>query len=126
MTISKLFLPITFTLVIILTIVLTILYNNSNIPSNLYYSFLFAGIITSLNFLIGLMFIKLGLKSHEKNFMRSVFGGMLVRLIFMVSAFIICLKFLEMNENNFIFFILFFYVFYLTIEIIYLNISINK
>jgi hypothetical protein len=53
----------------------------------------------------------------------TVWGGFLFRLILGLSLVLITLIFLEINTYGFIFSTLFFYVFYLLIEIFYLNLG---
>jgi hypothetical protein len=74
-----------------------------------------------IGFVYELLLVKKGLVKSDKSFIRNTLGAMLIRLFSTVIMVIICLVFLELNQNNFIFSILIFYFFYLIIEIIYLN-----
>ena len=74
-----------------------------------------------LNFLLGLMFVNWGINRAYKQFLVSLFGGLLIRLSLLLVLLTSTLIFLEINEISFIFSILFFYFFYVIIEIIYLN-----
>jgi hypothetical protein len=74
-----------------------------------------------LNFLLGLMFVTWGINRAYKQFLTSLFGGLLIRLSLLLVLLTSTLIFLEINEISFIFSILFFYFFYVIIEIIYLN-----
>ena len=87
----------------------------------MFYSALLGAIIVILNFIIGFLFIKFSLSRSNKIFQIMLWGGMVFRLIFILFLVLILLKFLELNTIGFIFSILFFYVFYLIIEILYLN-----
>ena len=98
-----------------------ILYLTSVWNYTLFYSTLFGAIIVILNFMIGFLFIKFILSRSNRIFQIMLWGGMLFRLIFILFLVLILLKFLELNTIGFIFSILFFYVFYLIIEILYLN-----
>jgi hypothetical protein len=49
-----------------------------------------------------------------------LWGGLLIRLLIGLTLILLTLFFLEINTYGFIFSILFFYVFYLLIEIFYL------
>jgi len=98
-----------------------ILYLTSVWNYTLFYSTLFGAIIVILNFMIGFLFIKFSLSRSNRIFQIMLWGGMLFRLIFILFLVLILLKFLELNTIGFIFSILFFYVFYLIIEILYLN-----
>jgi hypothetical protein len=68
-----------------------------------------------------LLFVSWGLNRPNKEFLASLFGGLLIRLSLLLILLTTTLIFLEINEISFIFSILFFYFFYVIIEIIYLN-----
>jgi hypothetical protein len=87
----------------------------------IYKSLLFGDLLAFFNFFIGMIFITRGIKKPNKQFLISMYGGILFRLIFLVALFISALIFLEINEISFIFSNLFFYFFYVIIEITYLN-----
>ena len=74
-----------------------------------------------LNFILGMMFVIWGIDRAYKQFLTSLFGGLLIRLSLLLVLLTSTLIFLEINEISFIFSILFFYFFYVIIEIIYLN-----
>ncbi len=86
-----------------------------------YKSILIGDFLAFLNFIIGLLFVSWGLNRPNKEFLASVFGGLLIRLSLLLILLTSTLIFLEINEISFIFSILFFYFFYVIIEIIYLN-----
>jgi hypothetical protein len=54
-------------------------------------------------------------------FFKRLFGGMVIRFFTTLIMVVLVLLFLELNRISFIFSILFFYIFYLVVEIIYLN-----
>lgn len=89
------------------------------INSDLYNSFLFAGLITTFNFILGVLSIKLGFKKPVKTFLIFFLGGIIFRLLLTLIAVFICLKFLELKGNTFIFLVFIFYIFYLVIEVFY-------
>jgi len=84
-------------------------------------AFIIAGIITTFNTGIGVISIKSGINKPEKMFFQRLFGGMVIRFFTTLIMVVLALLFLELNRISFIFSILFFYIFYLVIEIIYLN-----
>jgi hypothetical protein len=86
---------------------------------DLYFSFLFAVAITTFNFILGVLSIKLSYKKSTKKFLILFLGGMAFRLLVMLIAVFICLKFLELRGNSFIFSVFFLYIFYQIIEIFY-------
>lgn len=102
-------------------IVLTILFITSIISYLLFNSILFGALLSLFNFTIGFLLIIFGIKRSEKIFLAILWGGLIFRLITSLSLVIITLIFLELNTYGFIFSILFFYIFYLIIEIIYLD-----
>jgi hypothetical protein len=84
-------------------------------------SILIGNFLAFLNFLMGLMFATWGINRTDKQFLASLFGGVIIRLSLLLALLTSTLIFLEINEISFIFSILFFYFFYVIIEIIYLN-----
>jgi Ca2+/H+ antiporter len=108
-------------LVIISIIGALLLKQEGIISAGILSAVIYAGVITTLNFTLGMITIKTGLKKSPKDFMIIFLGGMVFRLFLMVILVFICIKFLEFSRNSYIFLILFFYVFYLIIEILYLN-----
>jgi hypothetical protein len=84
-------------------------------------SILIGDFLAFLNFIIGLLFVSWGLNRPNNEFLASLFGGLLIRLSILLILLTSTLIFLEINEISFIFSILFFYFFYVIIEIIYLN-----
>ena len=102
-------------------LIVAILYFTSILNYILFYSVLIGASVVILNFIIGFLFIKYSLSRSNRVFLTMLWGGMVFRLIFILILVLILLKFLELNAIGFIFSILFFYVFYLIIEILYLN-----
>jgi len=78
-------------------------------------------VITTLNFLAGFLSARISLNKNEKTFIKIVFGSMVIRLFLMLITILIALLFLDINRNSFIFSIFIFYIFYLLIEVFYLN-----
>lgn len=99
--------------------VITYFWKSGDINSNLYFPILYGGIITTFNFILGVLSIKFGIKKSVKGFSLLFLGGMILRLFLMLIAVFICLKFLELKGNSFIFSVFIFYFFYLIIEIFY-------
>lgn len=117
------FLKIGISIVIFSFLIFLFLFLTSIISKATFLSTLSAGIITSLNFFAGLLLLKFGMKQSFNNFSKIVFGGMFARLFFILAIVFICLKFLNVSQNSFIFSILFLYFFYLIIEVFYLILS---
>ena len=104
-------------------LVVTIFYFSSSISGIVFKSILLGALLSMINFLIGLILIKFSLNKSERIFLLTVWGGFLFRIILGLSLVLITLIFLEINTYGFIFSTLFFYVFYLLIEIFYLNLG---
>lgn len=84
-------------------------------------SILFAYIITTINYSLGLISIKIGINKSAKIFLISFLGGMVFRLFLMLALILISLNSLQIKQNSFIFSVFIFYSFYLFTEIFYLN-----
>ncbi len=112
------FLVLTFLLIIIL-------YLLNFLSEEFFKSFMLAGAITTFNAGLGTISIKSGINKPEKMFFQRLFGGMVIRFLTTLIMVVLAMLFLELNRISFIFSILFFYIFYLLVEIIYLNIRQN-
>ncbi len=102
---------------IVLTVLTLIAVSNQII----FKSILIGDFLAFLNFILGLMFVSWGINRPNKQFLASLFGGLLIRLSLLLILLTSTLIFLEINEIVFIFSLLFFYFLYVTIEIFYLN-----
>ena len=92
------------------------------ISVTIFMSWIIGWTIVFAGFVIELLFIRRGLSASDKLFIRNVLGAISIRLFLTVILISICLLFLELSRNNFIFSIFIFYIFYLIIEIFYLNV----
>ena len=101
----------------------TILYLISELSGLMFKSILLGAGFSTLNFTIGILLIKFSVNKSDRIFLLSLWGGLLLRLILGLLIVLITLIFLEINAYGFIFSILFYYVFYLVIEIFYLNLG---
>jgi len=102
-------------------LLIIILFLLSSISGLIFKSILLGALLCMINFTIGVLLIKFSANKSNKIFLLALWGGFLFRLILGLSLVLITLIFLEINTYGFIFSILFFYVFYLLIEIFYLN-----
>jgi hypothetical protein len=102
-------------------LLVAILFFASAITSAVFKSILLGAGLSTLNFTIGYSLIKFSANKPDRIFFAALYAGILLRLILGLSLVIITLIFLEINTYGFIFSILFFYVFYLLIEIFYLD-----
>ena len=103
-------------------VILLITTLNSQANQVLFRSILIGDLLAFSNFIVGLGFLFWGINRSEKFFLITFYGGMLFRLIILSVMVIVIFKFLEIDKNNFIFSLLFFYFFYVIVEIIYLNV----
>lgn len=104
-------------------LIVSIIFLLSGITGLIFKSILLGALLSVINFIIGLLLIKFSLKKSDNIFLLTLWSGLLFRLILGLSLVLITLIFLEINTYGFIFSILFFYVFYLLIEIFYLNLG---
>jgi len=104
-------------------LIVSILFLLSVISDLIFKSILLGALLSTINFVIGVSLIKFSINKSDHIFLLSLWGGILFRLILGLSLVLITLIFLEINTYGFIFSILFFYVFYLLIEIFYLNLG---
>ena len=104
-------------------LLIIILFLLSSISGLIFKSILLGALLCMINFTIGVLLIKFSANKSNKIFLLALWGGFLFRLILGLSLVLITLIFLEINTYGFIFSILFFYVFYLLIEIFYLNLG---
>jgi hypothetical protein len=104
-------------------LIVSIFYFFSGISGLIFKSILLGAFLSMINFVIGLILIKFSVNKSERIFLLALWGGLLFRLILGLSLVLITLIFLEINTYGFIFSILIFYVFYLLIEIFYLNLG---
>ena len=120
---EKQLLTFCFVVSILLLLIVTILFLSSGISGMIFKSIFVGALLSIINFVIGLLLIKFSVDKPEKIFLLALWGGIILRLILGLSLVLITLIFLEINTYGFIFSILFFYVFYLLIEIFYLNLG---
>lgn len=85
---------------------------------------LIAGVsLSSVNHLIGLFLIKLGIAGGNQKFLILVMGGMVVRMFAMLLLILGGLFYLKLNSNLFIFSVFSFYFLLLSLEIVFLHTS---
>jgi F0F1-type ATP synthase assembly protein I len=107
--------------ILILPFLLIFLYKTSVIREDFFIAVISGAVISLLNFIFGIISIKIGDKKPPDAFMKTILGGTALRLFLMLVLILLGLKILELSPNSFIFSVLFFYVFFLIIEIFYLN-----
>lgn len=89
-------------------------------------SLFLAEVLASINYFVGIFFVKFSFNKNNNIFLLSILGGMFLRMFFTLILIGAIIKLLKVNVFYFIlvFFILYFY--FLTLEIIYLLKLYNK
>ncbi len=118
------FLTVAFILFVPLS--LYILFRSKIIDEIIFTSIIYSYLIMSLGFGLGVLVYVIGIKKSNPIFLALVWGGMFLRLILLTVMTFLTLKFLEINQNTFIFSSFIFYILYLIFEVIYLNQRKNK
>jgi hypothetical protein len=114
-----------FLLILFMPLLLALLWKTAIIKYDLFIPAVSGAVISSLNYILGITSIKIGYKKAPDAFIKYIFGGTILRLFLMLGLILIGLKILELSPNTFIFSVLFFYIFFLIIEIFYLNLRKN-
>ncbi|MHB1687465.1 MAG: ATP synthase subunit I [Ignavibacteriaceae bacterium] len=102
---------------VLIDIIFFILSLTSVISFQHFYSIFFASIIAVINLLLAVSSIKKDLTNQKNEIFGQFYKLMAFRVVLMLALIIICLKFLDINRNSFIFSILIFYMFCQIIEI---------
>ncbi len=110
---------------IISFVLIVILYFLNHLNDQLFLSILWGFSISTLNLLLGLLNIRIGLHKSDKTFLIVVFGGLVFRLFLMLGLIIIALKILFVSLNSFIFTTFIYYFYYLMVEIFVLTLNKN-
>jgi hypothetical protein len=121
---SKLFKFILIPTLILLGIIIILFFLRIISEQDLY-SILISYLLTTQNFIAGSISIKIAKDKPTKTFMKIILGGLTIRLLFILGMILIALNFLDINRNSFIFSIFIFYIIYLIIEILHLNLTKN-
>ncbi len=102
--------------------VITYLYLNNYINNKIFYSLVLAGALTGLNFTAAVYSIKISLKRDVKSSLNTYLIGMGIRIPVFLTLLIISMLSLDINHNSLIFSVLIFYIYFLIVEIMFLNI----
>lgn len=96
------------------------------VSSVFYLSAIYAGAINLVNTIIAALLFNYSYKSDHSSFMIFNFGGLGIRIIFLLISFILVIKFLNIDKYGFIFIFFIFYFISLTLEVIFYSHSSNK
>jgi hypothetical protein len=102
-------------------VILVALYLGGRLETVIFNSFLYGFIISTINILLGLALIRIGISKSDKFFFITVFGGSILRLFIVFLLIILTLIFLFVSLNSFIFITFIFYFYYLIIEVYILS-----
>lgn len=106
-------------------LIMLIIYFLGLIKVGIFSSWIIGWVIVFLGFVFELVLFKKGLGKEGKPFIRNILGALITRLFCTLILVFISIRILELNQNNFIFSVFFFYIFYLINEIFYLNFRSN-
>jgi hypothetical protein len=117
------------TVILISLAMLTIYFTSTSvgiIPNRYNFSIIIATIIVFTNFSIFVVSYHLGFKKKAKTFILFTMGGLLVRLLLMIIAIFLSIKFLKVDIVGFIFTFFIWYVFLLFFEILIVQSGIER
>lgn len=120
---EKKLLIINFSIITALFITMLLLFFSGNISQKIFLSIITAAVFTLLNFWGAIFSIKISVKKTGKSSINSYLLGIAIRLPLLLGAIIISLAFLDINDISFIFSVLILYIYFLIIEILFLNIG---
>lgn len=89
-------------------------------------SIFFGWLIVFISIGIGLLSFKISKNKSNKEFMKFYFGGMIIRLLLLLSVIFAALKFIGINPISFLFSLFIFYVINQIIELRYITRSLSK
>jgi hypothetical protein len=82
--------------------------------------------LTTIYFISGIALVNYGINKPSQLFLMSVFGGMAVRMLFILFLVFVSVKFFDIKLWIYIFVLFVTYFFYLVTEIVYLNLLKTK
>lgn len=97
-----------------------VLFIFASISAEMFYTLFSGTTLTFLNFLSGVYSIKLGMKKDLNGFIKTIFTGMGLRLLFTAGFVMVLVLTLQINMPLFILNIFIFYIIFLIFEIILL------
>ena len=112
-----------FTLFVFVLFILSYFYLIDYLSNKTFYAILLAAVLTGLNFSGAIISVKISLKREPKSSLNTYIIGMGIRIPIFLTALIISMLFLDINHNSLIFSVLIFYIYFLIMEIIFLNIG---
>ena len=84
-----------------------------------YFSIIYAGILSLINVLTAVLLFRYSYKSRHSSFMIFNFGGIGVRIFFLLIALVLVIKLLNIDKYAFILVFFLFYFISLSLEVVY-------
>jgi len=84
-----------------------------------FFSIIYAGILSLINVLAAVLLFRYSYKSRHSSFMIFNFGGLGVRVIFLLIAIVLVIKLLNIDKYAFILVFFLFYFISLSLEVVY-------
>lgn len=106
--------------------VITILYYTNSISQLFLTSSVYAGVLNLINAIAAVKLFQLSHKSGNSSFLIYNLGGLTIRLISLLIAFVIVIKFLNIDEYAFIFIFFIFYFVSLIFEVFFYIKTVKK
>lgn len=107
-------------------VLLFVLLKTGTISSAFLYASFYGGLINILNVLASLFAFNYSLEKGNKTFLLYNMGGMLLRMLLLLAAILILLKFLNIDKYGFIFTFSILYISFLVVEINYFRVKISQ
>ncbi len=111
---------------LIITALILFFYFKYNLPFEFLTAAIYAALLNIINISTAIILFNIGSKKSNKKFLILNFGGMLIRLLLLLSSIIIFIKLLNVHTIGFISVFFVFYFIYLIFEINYFRINAAK
>lgn len=113
-------------LYVIVYLVLLLLYNFDVITTHFLSSSIYAGLLNLINAFLAVKLFNISYKKGGSSFMIYNLGGLGIRLMFLLIAFVVIIKFLNIDKYGFILVFFLFYFISLFFEVIFYLKKSNK
>jgi hypothetical protein len=84
-----------------------------------FFSIIYAGILSLINVLTAVLLFRYSYKSRHSSFMILNFGGLGIRVFFLLLGFVLVIKLLNIDKYAFILVFFLFYFISLSLEVVY-------
>lgn len=107
-------------------VLLFVLFKTGTISSTFLYASFYSALINLANVVASLFAFNYSLEKGNKTFLLYNMGGMLLRILLLLAAILIFLKFLNIDKYGFIFTFSILYISFLVVEINYFRVRISQ